>query len=96
MKEYESKFSYGQRIVKYLLFVSIALSLAAVLLTQKGSVEQSILLLSALAVIAALLAVICKYCRCPHCGRRIFLGVLAVKSCPRCRRNLITGKKVKK
>ena len=35
-------------------------------------------------------------CRCPYCGKHIMLGVLAVKDCPRCRRNLATGKKIKK
>ena len=34
--------------------------------------------------------------RCPNCGKVIFFGVLAVKSCPRCHRNLVTGKKMKK
>ena len=34
--------------------------------------------------------------RCPSCGKVIFFGVLAVKSCPRCHRNLVTGKKMKK
>ena len=94
--QYESKFSYGQRIVRYLLFAVIALSLAAGLLTPKGSTQQTILVLTAFALIAALLGVIYKYCRCPYCGKRIFAGVLAVKSCPKCRRNLTTGKKVKK
>ena len=33
--------------------------------------------------------------RCPNCGKVIFLGVMAVKACPRCHRNLVTGKKMK-
>ena len=94
--QYESKFSYGQRIVRYLLFAVIALSLAAALLTPKGSTEQLILVLAAFAAIGAIFAVISKYCRCPHCGKQIIAGVLAVKSCPKCRRSLTTGKKVKK
>ena len=35
-------------------------------------------------------------CRCPNCGKVIFLGVLAVNTCPRCKRSLVTGNKVKK
>ena len=43
-------------------------------------------------------ALVCMltYCCCPNCGKVIFFGVLAVKSCPRCHRNLVTGKKMKK
>lgn len=35
-------------------------------------------------------------CRCPHCGKIIFLGALSATHCPRCRRSLTTGKKQKK
>lgn len=37
--------------------------------------------------------VLIKYCRCPKCHKQILFGALAVKNCPRCRRNLVTGKK---
>ena len=93
---YDRTFEYGQKIVKYLLILIIVLAFASVLLVPKGSTAQLILVIAAFAIVAVLLAVIYKYCRCPYCGKRIFAGVLAVKSCPNCRRNLITGKKVKK
>ena len=44
----------------------------------------------------ATVVIIVRECRCPHCGKVIFLGVLAVTSCPKCKRSLTTGKKVKK
>ncbi len=93
---YESSFASGQKIVKYLLMLVLALSLASALLVPKGSLTQTILVLSAFVLIGVILAVIYKFCRCPYCGKRIFGGVLVVKSCPKCRRNLTTGKKVKK
>ena len=37
-----------------------------------------------------------RYCRCPYCGKQIFFGVSKATSCPRCRRNFLTGKKVKR
>ena len=40
--------------------------------------------------------VICSECKCPHCGKIIFFGALRATSCPRCKRNLTTGKKQKK
>ena len=45
---------------------------------------------------AAMVYVICTECRCPHCGKIIFLGALAATYCPRCKRSLMTGKKQKK
>ena len=47
-------------------------------------------------IIAAVIYVMVKYCRCPHCGKRIMFGVLKITVCPSCRRSLITGKKAKK
>lgn len=93
---YDRTFEYGQKIVKYLLILVIVLGLASALLVPQNSTAQWVLVIAAFAMIAAALFVIYKYCRCPYCGKRIFGGVLAVKSCPKCRRNLVTGKKVKK
>ena len=45
---------------------------------------------------AAIIYIICTECRCPHCGKIIFLGALAATYCPRCKRSLMTGKKQKK
>ena len=93
---YDRTFEYGKKIVLYLVILVIVLGLAAALLVPEKSTPQIILIIGAFACLAAALFVVYKYCRCPYCGKRIFGGVLAVKSCPKCRRNLITGKKVKK
>ena len=45
---------------------------------------------------AAMVYVICTECRCPHCGKNIFLGALAETYCPRCKRSLMIVKKQKK
>ena len=44
----------------------------------------------------AMIYIICTECRCPHCGKIIFLGALAATYCPRCKRSLMNGKKQKK
>ena len=70
------------------------------LLNMPGRRDQMLrtMLLCALTAAIFVGTIICVYqfCRCPYCGKHIMLGVLAVKDCPRCRRNLATGKKIKK
>ena len=44
----------------------------------------------------AAVVVIFLYSRCPSCGKVIVFGVLKATSCPRCKRNLVTGQKMKK
>lgn len=51
--------------------------------------------LAMLLVIVALYYIF-RYCRCPYCGKQIFFGVSKATSCPHCRRNFVTGKKVKR
>ena len=52
------------------------------------------------AVAASLLMVlslIClfAFCRCPWCGKRITSGLMQIKVCPHCNRNLETGLRAK-
>ena len=63
--------------------------------------EEYVWIQMVLTVAAALLmiaGIIVTYvcCRCPYCGKRIVLGAYKVIYCPKCRRNLETGKKVSK
>ena len=69
-----------------------------------GSVltPQSFLMLKLFFTVATILLfgtvvfIIVRECRCPYCGKIIFMGALTVTHCPRCRRSLTTGKKHKK
>ncbi|MBQ1503997.1 MAG: hypothetical protein IIZ49_01265 [Oscillospiraceae bacterium] len=45
---------------------------------------------------ATVVMIIVRECRCPHCGKIIFMGALSATHCPRCKRSLTTGKKYKK
>ena len=49
-----------------------------------------------LLLFAAMVFIIVRDCRCPYCGKIIFLGALSATHCPRCRRSLTTGKKYRK
>ena len=94
--KFESNFGYGQKIGKYLTAAAVVLIVSAFLLKNQGSIIQSVLLIAAAAAMVSAVVVIYKFCRCPYCGKHIFFGVMNVKVCPACRRNLSNGKKTKK
>ena len=84
MKNYSTftnNFTYGRDLVKKLVIVA-AIACVLGLLTQSNPTLQ--------------IYTIIKYCRCPSCNKVIFFGLLAAKTCPRCKRSLTTGQKVKK
>ena len=95
MNKYENDFVYGRdRLKKLLIFTAIGCALS--LLTPLYSYIQIAFLFMTCVLFVTALVCVFKYCRCPSCGKVIFFGVLAVKDCPRCHRNLVTGKKTKK
>ena len=94
MKKYENDIVYGRDRLRILL-ISTAVGAALSLLSPQYSWVQVIFMCLTVVLFVTSLALIFKYCRCPNCGKVIFLGVMAVTACPRCHRNLVTGKKVK-
>ena len=92
---YENDFVYGKRTVKKAVAAAVVCCVATLVTQNNSSLYMLFFALTVAAFIAAILIVF-KYCRCPHCGKVIFLGVLSVTTCSRCKRNLVTGKKVKK
>ena len=95
MKVYENDFVYGRDLVKKILVVAVICCVLTIV-APAGSPLYLVSFVIAMASFAAGAWVIWKYCRCPHCGKVLFLGVLALEVCPKCRYNLITGKKAKK
>ena len=91
----QKDFEYGRQLVKRLLFMTVAFAMASWLMPRGSYGQLGLMLLAALSL-AGEIAVLCVFCRCPHCGKRIVMGTLAVTTCPRCHRNLATGKKTKK
>ena len=95
MKVYENNYVYGRDLLKKLLIAAVIAAVGTVV-AQPGSGLYFGAFVVAMAAFVTGVVVIFKYCRCPHCGKVIFLGVLALEICPKCRYNFITGKKVKK
>lgn len=93
---FDRTFEYGKSIARYLVISAVIAGLCALFFTQTGSYAQLTLILVSTALLVATVVVIYKYCRCPYCGKHIVAGVLRVSSCPSCRRDLSTGRKVKK
>lgn len=94
MNKYENDFVYGRDRLKKLL-IATAVGCALSFFTPQYSYIQAAFMCMTVVLFITCLVVIFKYCRCSSCGKVIFFGVLAVKSCPRCHRNLVTGKKMK-
>lgn len=93
MNRFESDFSYGREMVKRFIIGSAAA--CALMLFTQGYMQLAFMGLTIASFIGAIIMIV-KYCRCPHCGKVIFFGMLAIRQCPRCRRNLFTGQKMKK
>ena len=95
MNRYDNDFVYGRDLVKKLMIGALVSCVVSLVLQQQSALQMAFVLLT---VIIFITTIVCmaKYCRCPHCGKVIFFGVLAVTQCPRCKHSLITGKKMKK
>ena len=54
-------------------------------------------LIALLLTVLMVLSLIClfAFCRCPWCGKRITSGLMQIKVCPHCNRNLETGLRAK-
>ena len=96
MKPYVNGFFEGRELLKKILVAALLTSVLSIVGRAFNPTMQ--LLFSGVTVILFVWAVfvVVRQCRCPYCGKIIFLGVLAVKTCPKCRRDLTSGKKVKK
>jgi len=95
MNSYINSFVRGRELLKKLLVGDI---IAAILsaFTRANPGVMAFFTFATVILFVAIIYVALKFCRCPKCGKRILLGVLAVESCPRCKSNLTTGKKMKK
>ncbi len=95
MKSYINGFIYGRDLLKKVIMATVVCCVLSVVFRENVTL-QGIFAAATLILFFAGVYIDYKHCRCPHCGKVIFLGVLAVKACPKCKRNLVTGKKVKK
>ena len=94
--KFNSNMESGRQKAKYLLWAAVLLALVTIFFTRAGTAANTVLFILTMAAIAASLIVVYKDCRCPYCGRHIFMGVFRITVCPACHRNLYSGKFVKK
>ncbi len=79
------------------VMIASALSCAGSLLTPQSYLPLKLFFtIATVMLFATVVLIIVRECRCPHCGKIIFMGALSATHCPRCRRSLTTGKKQKK
>ena len=95
MKSYVNEFIFGRDLLKKVMIATVVSCVLSVIF-RANIMLQGIFAGATLILFISAIVIDCKYCRCPHCGKVIFLGVLAVTACPKCKRNLVSGKKVKK
>ena len=95
METYINSFIRGRDLLKKLLVGDMATAVLA-LIFKANPMVMGIFSIATIILFLAIIYITVKYCRCPNCGKVIVIGVLAVDACPRCKRNLVTGKKMKK
>ena len=79
------------------VMLGAVLSCAGSLLTPQSFLSLKLFFTVATVLLFAVIVwIIVRECRCPHCGKIIFMGALSATHCPRCKRSLTTGKKRKK
>ena len=89
-------FEDTKSLIKTLVVLAVICCVGGLFFTAEGSRLQLILVLLTLVFMVAALVVVFLYSRCPSCGKVIAFGVLKATCCPRCKRNLVTGQKMKK
>lgn len=93
LQKYNNDFLYGRDLLKKLLIIMAVTAVGSLLV---NGIIQNVLVWATIIMFCASIWILVKYCRCPHCGNTIFLGVLAIKQCPHCKHDLATGRKLKK
>ena len=87
------KFDKARNLVKFLLAMCVVFCVVGIVTNGSGLGGLSLLFSMLFFVLSVV--VILAYCKCPHCGKRIYLGLFRISDCPKCRHNLITGEKSK-
>ena len=88
-----NSFQTGQRAAKILAVLAIVACVAAQI--APNPMTQIVLGIVTLLLFVSIFAVVIALCRCPSCGKVVAFGVWSATTCPRCKRSLITGNKIK-
>ena len=82
-------------VVKGLLVAGILVCVVALFVQSANATLAAYLTILGVACVVLCLFFVITCMKCPYCGKRIFKNCLVVKVCPHCRRNLVSGTKVK-
>ena len=88
-------FTKAARITVTLVLCGLFFCLAGLMFAAEGDPMRVALVGFSFAFVVAGIIFACVYCRCPSCGRIVFMGMMKVTVCPSCHRDLNTGAKVK-
>ena len=83
------KFDRARNSVKLLLALCVMFGAVGVISDGNGTVVLS------LVCFVMAFVVIFLFCKCPYCGKVIYLGLFKATHCPKCRRSFETGAKKK-
>lgn len=87
-------FDKAKNAVKLLLVACVLFCVGSIATAGKGNAPVIFTLVS-IACFVLSFVVVSLFCKCPYCGKRIYLGLFKVTHCPHCRRNLVTGARKK-
>lgn len=89
------KFDRARNLVKFLLALCLALGLAGIITSDKGMALSVYFMLASMICFVLSFVVIVLFCKCPYCGKVVYLGLFKATHCPKCRRSFETGVKKK-
>ncbi|MCF0138214.1 MAG: hypothetical protein HUJ66_07610 [Oscillospiraceae bacterium] len=87
------KYDKAANVVKTGLVLSVLFALVGFVAEDFNARATYAATLIGMVFFVASIIVAYLYCKCPYCGKHIIMGMFRVKNCPKCHRNLETGKK---
>lgn len=88
-------FKTAKKVVGLLMAISVIACVVGLAVFEQGSRETAYSVLGAFGALIISVGVILKWCRCPWCGKVLFVKLFYITECPSCRRNIETGLKKK-
>ena len=89
-------FFRARNVVKGLLMAAAIMCVVAFVTTGEYKSISAIFGYTAIGTMILTFAIIFFALRCPYCDARILRRAITIKVCPHCRRNLVSGMKVKR
>ncbi len=81
-------FEKARKIANTLIPIGMVIAIISVVLLPKDSPAYLSGSLIGIFIIIISISICVIWCKCPHCGKRIFFKVLSIKRCPHCNKLL--------